>query len=221
MRRGVFAALVASTAAGAPLAACSGASGSGLFIGADGAPSDAQPAEATPNDGPVGDGGDLRIDPLELGRMWVFDVKAIDGGTITAGCTAGVETSSVVGPGAIHNGSPTVRYKPLCDNFLVDALVEGDKVTAFPVDGGTFSQGVVLDTPVEEGHTWNYAPTGPQFVWHDAGTVTVPAGTFNQCWARGYATGSEARFVYCRGVGLVELEDTDFGYRAVLTSKNF
>jgi hypothetical protein len=95
-------------------------------------------------------------------------------------------------------------------------------VTAYPVDAGV-SGGVILDAPVEEGHTWTYSfgGAGPQFVWHDAGTVTVPAGTFTNCWARAYVSQSLARFIYCRGVGLIEVDDTDFGYRAVLTSKNF
>src|SRR5262249_23501150 len=156
------------------------------------------------------------IDPLDIGRSWVFDVSPLDGGTVAGGCTPGTVSSTVIGPGAPIDGSATVRYQPLCDNFLVDALVEGDRVTAYPVDPG-FAPGIIVDSPVEEGHTWNFGGSGPNFVWHSAGTVTVPAGTFNDCWARAYVTASAARFIYCRGVGLIEVDDTDFGYRAVLT----
>jgi hypothetical protein len=222
MRRGLVVGIVASvTAGGYALAACSGSASTGLFAGGDGAPSDGIVPEGTSGDGPPADGtGDDRIDPLVVGHEWIYDVKPIDGGTVR-GCSVGVETSSVVSAGAAYDGSATVRYKPLCDNFLVDALVEGDRVTAFPVDAGAFQPGIVLDSPVEEGHVWSYTSAGPQFVWHNAGTVTTPAGTFPRCWARAYVTASAARFIYCRGVGLAQLEDPDNGYTAVLTSKNF
>jgi hypothetical protein len=36
---------------------------------------------------------------------------------------------------------------------------------------------LVLDPPVEEGHTWSYVQGGAEhYVWHDAGTLTVPKG---------------------------------------------
>ena len=204
------------------LVACSGSASTGFFTGGDAAAgTDGSPA---PSDG-GGDRGDAqgldnRIDPLEIGRTWTFNVTPTDGGIANGGCAAGTQTSTVIGPGIAQDGLATVRYQPLCDNFLVDALVQGDKVIAFPVDGGA-ATGVVLDAPVEEGHTWNYGGTGLQFVWHSVGTLSVPAGQFSDCWARAYVTGSQSRFIYCRGVGLTELDDAEFRYRAVLTSKNF
>jgi hypothetical protein len=222
MRRGLLATLVALTTQGTLFAvACSGPSGTGLFGGnGDGGVGDAP--LVTPDaaevrvDGPSDNG----IDPLEIGRLWVFQVTPLDGGVTPGGCSPGTATSSVIGPGATIDGSATVRYQPLCDTFLVDALVEGDRVIAYPVDAG-FAPGILVDAPVQEGHTWSFSGNGPDFVWHDAGTVTVPAGTYTDCWTRAYTTQSQARFIYCRAVGLVQVDDTDFGYRAVLTSKNF
>jgi hypothetical protein len=224
MRRGIFAAIAAAVSCGSlAVAACSGSASTGLFAGgSDGAAATeaSAPTDAAPDAGGDGTAPDKRIDPLELGRTWVFEITGSEGGITSAGCAAGTQTSAVVGPGAAHDGSATVRYQPLCSTYLVDALVEGDKLTAFPVDGGV-QAGVVLDAPVQEGHSWSYGPTGPQFVWHFVGTIAVPAGKFDDCWARAYVSGSQSRFIYCRGVGLTQLDDTDFGYRAVLTSKNF
>jgi hypothetical protein len=225
MRRGLVAGLICGATWGALVGlACGGSSGTGLFGGQDGAPGDAPnvTADATRADAEGGSPppSDTRIDPLDVGRSWVFDVEPLDGGIVSGGCTAGVVTTSVLGPGPTIDGSASVRYQPLCDAFLVDAVVEGDRVTGYPVDAG-FTPGVIVDGPVQEGHTWQYAANGPTFIWHDAGVVTVPAGTFTDCWARAYVTQSQAQFIYCRAVGLVAVVDTDFGYRALLTSKNF
>jgi hypothetical protein len=161
---------------------------------------------------------ETRIDPLDLGRTWTYDITAADGSAST--CPPGAHSAGIVGPGATIDGGPSLRYQSLCSTFLVDAVVEGDRVTVYPIDGGggIGSKVLILDAPVEEGHTWN-SGGGQMYVWHDAGTVVVPAGTFPNCWARAYSGGQPGQIIYCRGVGLTRVDD--LGYDAVLTSKNF
>jgi hypothetical protein len=155
---------------------------------------------------------DERIDPLDIGRTWSFKIIPNDGGTNT--CDA--QTSAVVGPGLPVDGAATVRYQPFCTPFAVDVIVDGDRVTAYSFDGHFSGPQVIVDPPVEEGHTWT---GGAQFIWHDAGTISVPAGTFTNCWAREIVGGGGTRNIYCRGVGLARSEDPSF--TAVLASKNF
>jgi hypothetical protein len=51
--------------------------------------------------------------------------------------------------------------------------------------------------------------------------VTVPAGTFSNCWQTAYVTATGAETTYCAGVGLVFLEyvaPSGGGYRLELVS---
>jgi hypothetical protein len=185
----------------------------------DGAADDVTGGDGTSTDGAAGDApvpdvatADDRIDPLELGRTWSFKLLPNDGGSATCDAT----TAAIVGPGAPVDGSATLRYQPLCTPFLVDVIVDGDRVTAYSFDGRFTGPQVIVDSPVQEGHTWT---GGAQFVWHDAGTLVVPAGTFSDCWAREIVGSPSSRTIYCRGVGLTRTDDP--GYTAVLQSKNF
>ena len=177
------------------------------------------PEGAAPPDGASIDAAppDERIDPLALGRSWIYEVETREGG---APCTAGVQVSEVLGPGNTYDGSASLRYKPLCTVTVADAIIEGDRFIGYVVDASPAVPLLVLDSPVEEGHAWAYSPGGqPTLVWHDAGTVTVPAGTFTDCWNRDNVNASPGHFTYCRGVGLAAVDDPT--YKATLTSKNF
>jgi hypothetical protein len=189
-------------------AAHDGATGDDV-TGTDGTSIDAPAADAPAPDSAVADD---RIDPLEIGRRWSYKLIPNDGGGTACDATAG----AIVGPGAPIDGSATLRYQPLCTPFLVDVIVDGDRVTAYSFDGRFNGPQVIVDSPVEEGHTWT---GGAQFVWHDAGTLVVPAGTFSDCWAREIVGSPATRTIYCRGVGLTRTDDPT--YTAVLTSKNF
>jgi hypothetical protein len=185
-------------------------------------------ATTTPDDdageGALDSGGppDTRILPLALGRKWMYSVHVFDGGTPCPGDPS----AEVLGEGTVRDAGPTLRYRSLCLETNRYAAVEvagtGDKLVAYGVsDAGTvlFGPKLYLDAPVEEGHQWNYDP-GVVFEWVDAGTVTVPAGTFHECWKRAQLQPTEPGYVtYCRGVGQVRHTFAD--YEAELTSKNF
>jgi hypothetical protein len=78
------------------------------------------------------------------------------------------------------------------------------------------------DVPVQEGHTWPYFNTS--YTWQAVATITVPAGTFTDCWRAHQNVTYTAYQVYCRGIGMVESYSQDLagnGWDAKLTSKNF
>jgi hypothetical protein len=81
---------------------------------------------------------------------------------------------------------------------------------------------LALDTPVQEGTSWSNG--AGSFTWHDAGSVTVPAGTFSRCWKATENASYTAYTVFCRGVGAVEWYRRDAqgnGFDARLVAKNF
>src|SRR5690606_35538862 len=61
-----------------------------------------------------------------------------------------------------------------------------------------------LGSPVVDGHSWTIA-TGLTFSWVQVGQVTVPAGTFEDCWQRPITPASDytETTTFCRGVGPV------------------
>jgi hypothetical protein len=73
---------------------------------------------------------------------------------------------------------------------------------------------------------WTLTSSGYTRTWHSAGTVSVPAGSFDDCWRVDQVgtNNDNSTFTYCRGVGLVA-EHTDDGSGngadVVLTSKSF
>jgi hypothetical protein len=170
---------------------------------------------ATTSSNGAGGGPDDRIDPIELGHAWTYEVEEL--GTFPA-CPSGSHTGETIAESEI-GGKHAFEVTNLCANVESSQYaVEGDVV--FVHYQGTWI--LALDAPVEEGHTWtNGAST---FTWHDEGTVTVPAGTFDDCWRATQNVAYEAYTIFCRGVGPVHWRSVDLsgnGFDAVLTAKNF
>jgi hypothetical protein len=66
----------------------------------------------------------------------------------------------------------------------------------------------VILAPVTEGATFDAG--GIAFVWSAAPEVTVPAGTFRNCWKRTQAESATPRITtYCPGVGMVRSDRGD------------
>ena len=79
-----------------------------------------------------------------------------------------------------------------------------------------------LGTPVQEGQTWMEG--SDSYTWHSVGTVTVPAGTFDDCWSATLNVPTSTYALFCRGVGPVRWYTKDAqgnGYDAQLSAKNF
>ncbi len=66
---------------------------------------------------------------------------------------------------------------------------------------------------------WDYFNTS--YTWESAGSVTMPAGTFNDCWTARQNVSYTAYQTYCPGVGMVESYSEDLagnGWTAQLAS---
>jgi hypothetical protein len=165
------------------------------------------------------DGGTVAsvIDPLAIGETWTYDVTVAGS---FPGCEDGTFDSSInqnqtLGGRAAYLVS---SFCPSLGSYWYSA--DGDRVSVY---SGT-DWVVGLDSPVQEGHSW-VSDEGRTFAWYSAGSLTLPAGTFSDCWeARETGSASEEYSIYlCRGVGPVHWHyryGSD-GYDAVLHSKNF
>jgi len=212
-----------------------GCGGSGVTIDdsvGDAGPSPSGSTTALPLPGPADGGADVgafipdasvakdgavadrRIDPIEVGRSWTYDVKVLGFYPL---CEAGshIATARSAKP---KDGKTAIDVTSLCKNAgAYEYAVEGDRVFTYAA-GWRLS----LDAPVAEGHTWS--DTLRNYVWESRGTQTVPAGTFDECWSATVVARYTSYTVFCRGVGPVKWHYEDGlgnGYEAVLTRKNF
>jgi hypothetical protein len=187
-----------------------------------------QPAEGTPAPAPNPDppanptppsstppAKDRRIDPIEVGRAWTFDVKVLGyypacaNGTYQA---TGVKAETVDGKQAIYVSS----FCPSSPGFHYS--VDGDNVWSHYLGEWITS----LVAPVQEGHTWTDGYL--DYEWESKGTVTVPAGTFDECWSATTVASYTSYILLCRGVGPVRWHFEDGwgnGYDATLVAKSF
>ncbi|MFO0726686.1 MAG: hypothetical protein U1E65_23060 [Myxococcota bacterium] len=159
--------------------------------------------------------GDRRIDPIVLGRAWTYDVNVLG---IYPACSAGVHTASTT-DALVLDGKDALRVRSLCAGAgSFDYSVDGDRVYSHILGAWVIS----LDAPVAEGHSWTDGAL--QYHWSNTGTVTVPAGTFRDCWSVVTEAAYDSHTIFCRGVGPVHWHYEDGlgnGYDAVLTGKNF
>jgi hypothetical protein len=161
-----------------------------------------------------GGGGPSTLFPLAVGYRWTYDVAPVGGGSV---CGAGQHEAEVVGSGPLA-GKDAFELTNWCTGAGGNnqyAPGDGDQVF-FYYSGDWLT---ALDVPVEEGHTWDYFNTS--FTWHNAGPVTVPAGTFEDCWTATQNVAYTAYSTYCRGVGLTRSYSADLngaGWDAQLVS---
>ncbi|MCC6554805.1 MAG: hypothetical protein IT372_17660 [Polyangiaceae bacterium] len=151
----------------------------------------------TTTSGAGGSGGaPAPLFPLAVGLRWTYDVAQVGAGSA---CAAGQHQAEVVGSGTLA-GKQSFNMTTWCaggGDAGQYAPGAGDEVFFFYMAEWL----TLLSTPVEEGHTWDYVNTS--FTWHDAGSVTVPAGTYDDCWTMTQNVEYTAYTTYCRGVGAV------------------
>lgn len=190
--------------------ACGGAAGTDAGL----PPDDAQ---VDPGDGAdAGSGTEEEVDPIAVGRAWTYAVTEL--GTYPA-CPTGTSTATALMAGTEDGKAGAIEVQSLCSGAAPSwYVVQGDVVQ---VDvAGTWV--LALDGPVQEGRTWSDGVA--TFTWHDAGSVTVPAGMFTDCWSATENVAYSAYTIFCRGVGPVHWytkDGTGNGFEAILSSKNF
>jgi hypothetical protein len=159
--------------------------------------------------------GDRRIDPIEVGHAWTYDVNVL--GWYPA-CASGIHTATALERTNV-GGRDGVRVQSLCaraGSYVYS--VDGDSVSSW-YDG---SWRLSLDAPVRSGRVWS--DDYFEYTWERVGTVKVPAGTFRSCWSATKRVDYASYTIFCRGVGPVRWHYEDGwgnGYDAVLVDKNF
>jgi hypothetical protein len=158
---------------------------------------------------------DDRIDPLAARHSWTYDVQVLGTSPV---CIEGRHSATVREESTVL-GQHAFKIESFCPGLGSSYYAaEGDKVQLDYQDAWV----LLLDAPVEEGHSWTNGVS--VFTWHDAGSVTVPAGSFSNCWKATETANFTAYTVFCRGVGPVHWYRKDAagnGIDAQLVSKNF
>jgi hypothetical protein len=173
-----------------------------------------------PTDGGSVDGGPIvpkvSLWNLAVGHVWTYDLSlnqcrvivSIPATTDIGTRHAFVETYTTDCPGGFHSvGS------------ILEAVYPDDRKEKGNHDGSSFA---LIEAP-GEGRTWNSLSI--IFTWHASGRVTVPAGTFDDCWTLNEQYTKlpiTMNTVFCRGVGLVtqDVLNGNMPSTMVLTSKN-
>jgi hypothetical protein len=197
-----------------PEAGAIGTDDAGLPLGADGGTDGASPSDGG---GDAGDAGakDTRIDPIEVGHAWTYNVTVLG---IYPICSNGIYTATTLGSSPL-DGKTALDVQSLCNNAGVfKYAVEGDRVFVRANAAWSLS----LDAPVVAAHTWNDGLLDHR--WDSKGSVVTPAGTFTDCWSATTVASYTSYTTFCRGVGPVKWHYEDGfgnGYEAILTAKNF
>jgi hypothetical protein len=126
-----------------------------------------------------------------------------------------------VGESDTIEGMTGIRYLSFCTDRTALLVGSGDSLTAYLIDAsGQLGQGTEhIHSPVETGESWGVSVG--TYTWAEVTEpLTVPAGTFENCWER-VAPPDVASLIYCRGVGLVAGVSMSRNWRIELVSKNF
>lgn len=153
--------------------------------------------------------------PLAVGDVWNYRTTILPGTTSTMPCPAGMHATTITGT-AMFMGESAFTATHFCAPTVTRYYVESAK--GLEVDVGT-GWSLVLPRPITDDETF-MAASSTEVIAHVA-DVTVPAGTFSNCWATQYLTATGPMATYCAGVGLVSLEydaPSGGGYLVELTS---
>jgi hypothetical protein len=226
--------LVAAVAAAWSCSACSSSSSDGSAAQDGGGPADGAAHDGgTAADGAAQDGGTpadapaqedsgpsgapQKLFPLAVGYRWTYDVQPVGAGST---CASGTTMQEVTGTRMVDGKQAfdLVSFCAAAGTSEVAPVGAGDEVD---LDyQGTWL--VMIDPTLVDGHSWPYFNSG--YTWHKEASVTVPAGTFTDCWTAKQNVSYTATLTYCRGVGMVRSYSSDLngsGWDAQLTGKSF
>lgn len=159
---------------------------------------------------------DRRLDPLEIGRTWTYDVKST-----YPSCPGGMRTKTVLGAVTV-DGKAALEVEGICG--YKTAVTQSGNVVESKYQ--TYPWMRTLDEPVAEGHTWMTTNGAATFgmKYSSAGQVTTPAGTFKDCWKVTQQVSYTQSWTYCPGVGEVSSTMIDLAGGTItysLVKKNF
>ena len=159
-------------------------------------------------------GGSHDLYPLAVGDTWTFDVTAVGAGSI---CSPGTYMQSVVSANPV-GGRDAFQMTNFCTGVSGTydySKPGGDEIDFYYSDSWL----VLVDPTLMDGHSWTYFNTS--YTWKRETSVTVPAGTYTDCWTAQQNVSYTAYLTYCRDVGLVRSYSSDLtgaGWDAQLAS---
>lgn len=144
--------------------------------------------------------------PLIPGRVLTYELSTLDPANGLGTCDSPLGVFGEVGE---YDGHQGVWYDSPCQTVLTLLTYEGEDVTAYGDEILPEMRSYLL-SPLAETTEWN------GMAWRFAGNLTVPAGTFTDCWDRTRVDREDTFVTYCTGVGLVAMSDQIRNLRAEL-----
>ena len=138
--------------------------------------------------------------PLAVGNVWNYTTSLIPGGSNTSPCPLGMHSTTITGK-TTFQGESAFTATHVCAPMATRYYTENAQ--GLEVNLGT-AWSRLLPRPISDGATF-MGISSTQIIAHVA-DVTVPAGTFSNCWATEYVTATGPIATYCAKVGLVSLE---------------
>lgn len=149
--------------------------------------------------------------PLKVGNEWTYEVT--NGGTF---CGSG-EVVSKVRESFDKGGVTHFKVDPICKYYGPGAQIiweENDKIYTYIATSAVSN---ILSLPPEQDKTWSIN-SAVSATWHKVESITVPAGTFTNCWEVRQNKWGAA--IYCPNIGAVR-GNGDNGYKYELKSWKF
>ena len=145
--------------------------------------------------------GDLY--PLAVGNTWTYNVATVGAGST---CSAGTYSQTVQSANSV-GGRAAYQVTDFCTALAGEtydySTPGGDEVDFYY--GSDWLE--LIDPNLVAGETWTYANTS--YTWKRETTVTVPAGSYDDCWTANQNVSYTAYSTYCRGAGLVHNYSAD------------
>lgn len=163
----------------------------------------------------IGCGGEKSLIPVTVGNQWDYSWTTITSGAVNDTMT-GTQSSQIASETTLDDGTEafevisTMEYDDTLMTDFTDTsyFVETDDYLLVYGDKADTDPDTQIVYPVEEGNTWtvysdsNYTTTA---VVLGTENVTVPAGTYEDCWEIGYITEGETTYTYfAEGTGNVK-----------------
>ncbi len=143
---------------------------------------------------------DDRLYPLAVGRMFTYAVTST-----YPSCPGGTHELRVLSQ-STTDGRATFEVMGFC-GLAGHTSVDGDRVEEY-YDWGPTGWMRALDTPVQDGHTWQTSNGSATFDMRYSATTVAGYG---ECWKVTQLVSYTSYWIYCRGAGLVRYEMVDLG----------
>ena len=171
---------------------------------------------------------DSRFFPCTVGRTWSYAGSQTYQGQVTDTSY----TTSITGQATYDGRSAfvsTSTFSTTTSTMYLDPEGTDDTWGEYSTDTGQWLP--LTKGPVQDGASWTYSYSGTRVeTWHQAGRITVAAGSFQDCWRIDYTVAETSQpgdvnySILCRGVGSVLSEmslSTGFSDHYELMAKNF